>query len=88
MDKEQIIRAWKDAEYRAGLSPAELAALPEHPAGVTELSDPELEEVGGATWALCTIASLEVSCVPVYCANTLWSGSCHFQSLGCCHEIM
>ena len=42
-----IIRAWKDEEYRLSLSGAERAQLPEHPAGVIELLEPELASVQG-----------------------------------------
>jgi mersacidin/lichenicidin family type 2 lantibiotic len=48
--REQIIRAWKDPEYRAGLSAAERAELPESPAGpsVGELEESQLgHAVGG-----------------------------------------
>ena len=34
-----IIRAWKDEEYRQSLSTEELKQLPENPAGLIELSD-------------------------------------------------
>jgi mersacidin/lichenicidin family type 2 lantibiotic len=37
-----VIRAWKDEEYRMSLSQAELALLPEHPSGLIELSDEDL----------------------------------------------
>ncbi len=47
MSKVDIIRAWKDEEYRSSLSEAERAKLPEHPAGVIELTDVELERVAG-----------------------------------------
>ena len=53
MNKEQIIRAWKDSDYRAGLTEAERAQLPEHPAGLIELTDEQLGVAGGeeaATW--------------------------------------
>lgn len=40
-----IIRAWKDEEYRMSLSEAELALLPEHPSGLIEISEGELEVV-------------------------------------------
>ena len=33
MSVEQIIRAWKDEDFRTSLSAAERAILPEHPAG-------------------------------------------------------
>ncbi len=40
-----IIRAWKDPEYRLGLSEGERALLPAHPAGHIELTDAELGQV-------------------------------------------
>jgi mersacidin/lichenicidin family type 2 lantibiotic len=43
MSHRDIIRAWKDAEFRSSLSEAERAMLPSHPAGSIELADPELE---------------------------------------------
>lgn len=47
MSHEHVIRAWKDAEYREGLSAAERAALPDHPAGLTEPGEAELGQVEG-----------------------------------------
>ncbi len=47
MSKKDIIRAWKDEEYRRSLSEAERAKLPEHPAGLIELTDVELNMVAG-----------------------------------------
>jgi len=47
MTKVDIIRAWKDEEYRASLSEGERAKLPEHPAGLIELTDVELAMVAG-----------------------------------------
>lgn len=44
---ERIIRAWRDPEYRLGLSAEERAELPEHPAGAIELTDEELELAAG-----------------------------------------
>lgn len=37
MSNEQIIRAWKDEEYRNGLSKEKLSQLPENPAELIEL---------------------------------------------------
>lgn len=45
MSKQQIIRAWKDAEYRDSLPAATRAALPEHPAGAMALTLEELDAV-------------------------------------------
>ena len=45
-----IIRAWKDEDYRLSLSDAERALLPAHPAGLITLTDTQLEHVGGGNW--------------------------------------
>jgi mersacidin/lichenicidin family type 2 lantibiotic len=42
-----IIRAWKDKEYRMSLSDEELSLLPDNPAGPMELSDDQLESIVG-----------------------------------------
>jgi mersacidin/lichenicidin family type 2 lantibiotic len=42
-----IIRAWKDEEYRNSLTEAQRCALPESPAGLVELSTAVLEEAAG-----------------------------------------
>jgi len=48
MSYMEIIRAWKDEEYRLSLSEEQRAQLPENPAGLIELTDVELEvAVGG-----------------------------------------
>ncbi len=47
MSKLDVIRAWKDEEYRSSLTEEERKLLPEHPAGLIELGDAELQEVGG-----------------------------------------
>jgi len=47
MNTINLIRAWKDAEYRATLSAEELAALPQHPAGLVELPEEEMAAVAG-----------------------------------------
>jgi mersacidin/lichenicidin family type 2 lantibiotic len=45
-----IIRAWKDEEYRNSLSEAERTALPENPAGFIALTDEDLGAVAGGRW--------------------------------------
>ena len=44
-----LVRAWKDPEYRDGLSEAERACLPANPAGLVELADAELAGTAGGT---------------------------------------
>jgi len=71
MSSQETIRAWKDEEYRAGLSDAQRAALPAHPAGLIELSDDDLDAVAGG--------------LPRQ-GGTLFGGSCQIWTLGCCPE--
>jgi mersacidin/lichenicidin family type 2 lantibiotic len=47
MSSNNIIRAWKDPNYRNSLSEAERAALPPNPAGLIELTDAELDGAAG-----------------------------------------
>ena len=48
MSTLDIIRAWKDEEYRLSLNET---LLPTHPAGLVELTDADLELVaGGGDW--------------------------------------
>lgn len=42
-----LIRAWKDEEYRNSLNEAELANLPQNPAGMMDLTEEDLETVSG-----------------------------------------
>jgi mersacidin/lichenicidin family type 2 lantibiotic len=58
-----IVRAWRDVEYRQSLSAQEQALLPAHPAGAIELADEELTQVAGGTGAGClTFMSLCDTC--------------------------
>ena len=42
MSQADIIRAWRDTEYRSSLSEAEQSAIPSHPAGPSEIrKDPK-----------------------------------------------
>ena len=44
MSDLNIIRVWKDADYRSRLSPEEYSLLPENPAGLIELYDEDLQK--------------------------------------------
>lgn len=67
MNASIVVRAWKDPEFRASLSPEERSKLPENPSGrsITELDESDLEDVSGG-WCGVTL--------PVYCRNTLLPG--------------
>lgn len=54
MSNLNIIRAWKNEEYRNSLNAAELAALPQNPAGLIELTDADLDLVAGGALARCS----------------------------------
>jgi mersacidin/lichenicidin family type 2 lantibiotic len=54
MNKNDVIRAWKDPFYRATLSQEAQAALPQHPAGITELRDGQLVTATGAAVPITT----------------------------------
>jgi mersacidin/lichenicidin family type 2 lantibiotic len=49
MTKLDIIRGWKDEDYRCSLSESDRALLPQDPAGVAELSDWQLSGAEGGT---------------------------------------
>jgi mersacidin/lichenicidin family type 2 lantibiotic len=48
VNNEDIIRAWKDPDYRSSLSAEEQELLPANPAGPVELDDAYLVGVTGA----------------------------------------
>lgn len=47
MNTVDMIRAWKDAEYRESLSEAERAALPANPAGMVDVAEEDLAAASG-----------------------------------------
>ncbi len=51
MSHEDIIRAWKDEEYRNSLSEEQRAQLPENPAGMVELPDESMQAIAGGAGA-------------------------------------
>lgn len=42
---KKTIQAWKDEDFRLSLTEAERASLPEHPAGIVELTDEALDSL-------------------------------------------
>ncbi|ABA24947.1 hypothetical protein Ava_B0236 (plasmid) [Trichormus variabilis ATCC 29413] len=62
-----IIRAWKDEEYRQSLSSEQLQQLPENPAGLIELSDEDMSSVaGGCTTCGNPLHTPIIKCKPVF----------------------
>ncbi len=62
MRNMDIIRAWKDPEYRLSLSEAEKALLPDHPAGIVELTDAEMGVVAGGLIAQTMTVNDKICC--------------------------
>jgi len=85
MNHDQIIRAWKDEDYRSSLGPAELSALPENPAGLVELTEDEVAHARGKegiTLFLPTVCAL--FCIISYYYSKSEGGTCALDTLGCC----
>jgi mersacidin/lichenicidin family type 2 lantibiotic len=55
IETENIIRAWKDDDYRLSLSIDEQRSLPANPAGMVELSPSELAEADKGHGTFVTI---------------------------------
>ena len=49
MNSSEIVRSWKDEDYRLSLINKERALAPENPAGLLELRDEDLVVVEGGT---------------------------------------
>ena len=68
MSKVDVIRAWKDPEYRRSLSARQQAALPANPIGGIELTDAELQAVDGGGTLDELAADLSITCpTPLAC---------------------
>jgi mersacidin/lichenicidin family type 2 lantibiotic len=46
----EIVRAWKDKNFRDNLSEEQRAQLPANPAGLVEIDDAQLAHVAGAAY--------------------------------------
>lgn len=60
MSNLDIVRAWKDEDYRNSLTDAQRSQLPENPAGVIDMTDKEMEAINGASFAswLCNCSNI------------------------------
>jgi mersacidin/lichenicidin family type 2 lantibiotic len=71
MSRCNIIRAWKDEEYRQNLSATERETLPPNPAGMTELSENQLKQVAGGaltpTLWFCSVLQCPTRDCTKYC---------------------
>jgi mersacidin/lichenicidin family type 2 lantibiotic len=91
MTKDQVVRAWKDEDYRLGLSKSELSALPQNPAGLVELAEDEMLEARGResfSLAITIALTIEIYSAIATChacpESILVGGSCAYGTSGCC----
>jgi len=72
MKKIDVPRAYRDQDYYLGLSDAERATLPAHPAAAIEVTGEHLRAVNGALTTacsqLCTRTSICSPCPPKVCS--------------------
>ncbi len=81
MSEQDIIRSWKDPEYRDSLSAEEAGSVPQHPSGLVELSDADLGVVAGGrgiSWSADTTNCWSLAKCPSM------GGTCAMFTLGCC----
>jgi mersacidin/lichenicidin family type 2 lantibiotic len=74
MSIRDVVRAWRDEEYRLSLSEAERALLPAHPSGLVELTETELDAAAGghnSAVARCTPLQVCISQEPIGCPSRL-----------------
>lgn len=70
MKKEDIIRAWRDADFYSSLSAEQRAALPDNPAALPAIDDDVLNTVtGGCSWGggSCPTSKICSPCPPAFC---------------------
>jgi mersacidin/lichenicidin family type 2 lantibiotic len=82
MSNEDIIRAWKDEEFRNSLSEEQRSQFPENPAGIIELSDADMESVAGG-WGSYLACGGGVKISQNGCNNS-FQGNCNHNSAGNC----
>lgn len=70
MESSEIVRAWRDREFRESLPQETQDALPEAPANASSMSDAELEQAAGAFTPGAALA-VGVASLGVSAANTV-----------------
>ena len=65
-----IVRAWKDEDYRQNLSEEQLSTLPANPAGEMELTDSDLESISAGLRPLISLLN-NISINSLYILTTV-----------------
>lgn len=77
MNKTEIIRSWRDADYYFSLSDEQRDRLPSNPVGMIELSQEALRDVLGASHSTCFNSCHRT--IDPCCSDT-----CYTCVSGCC----
>ena len=77
MSSDQIIRAWKNADYGTCLNAALATSVPAHPVGPMELPDTALD-IGGGSLAVSTEYAETLGC----CQGVTQAGMCDLTAGG------
>jgi mersacidin/lichenicidin family type 2 lantibiotic len=89
MTPAQIVRAWKDKEFRQGLSETDQALLPEHPSGLVELAFADLAYVAGNVGGSPTVPGDPNTCetlpLPRWCGGNTGRGCYDTRDIVCTH---
>jgi len=87
--KVDVLKAWKDPDYRECLCEAERALLPDHPAGAIDLTDTELDSLGarmqrlGLRFQTQTVGDAICCCTgDLPCGQTSEGGYCNPTNVG------
>ena len=83
MSELNVIRAWKDEEYRSSLSVVERDSAPPNPAGVIDLTYMQQDDVVGAggSWFGACVSVDWMPCSVMMCPTFLWQ--CETGGLVC-----
>ena len=83
MNRDEIIRSWRDQDFYLSLSDERRAQLPANPAGMIELSEDALINVLGASHSTCFISCHPNSTECSSCSCNECS-SCFTGTICCC----
>jgi mersacidin/lichenicidin family type 2 lantibiotic len=79
MSNIDIIRAWKDENYRNSLSDEQRSQLPQNPAGIIDLSEEDMESIVGG-FKNGHLGSLTLLGTGTGTTGNLCNGCCFFTS--------
>jgi mersacidin/lichenicidin family type 2 lantibiotic len=86
VNREHIIKSWRNEEYRESLDARTRELLPESPVGAVDLSEADLTAVFGGNEApidTTTLTSLTPYLIE-YSVSVIEGGSCRMGTNGCC----